>query len=117
METKHTPGPWFAKRVRDSETNGDFDIDSVDGYHIAESIGGLDDGEEEANACLIAAAPELLDEARAFTAVVVTHECPSCGIAWSENECSQMLDEKSASCLCGYRHNFDGAVLAKAEGR
>lgn len=57
---KHTPGPWIAKRVRDSETNGDLDIDSVDGYHIAESIGGLDDGEEEANARLIAAAPDLL---------------------------------------------------------
>lgn len=68
------------------------------------------------NGPLLAAATELLDEARAFTAIVVTHECPSCGIEWSENECRQMLDEKSASCFCGYRHNFYGAAIAKVTG-
>lgn len=126
METKHTPGPWFVgadgkvwrRDPRDLYENGG----GVAGDHpIATVHRGRSSWEDgfpvEANARLIAAAPELLDEARAFTAVVVTHECPSCGIAWSENECSQMLDEKSASCLCGYRHNFDGALIAKAEGR
>ena len=58
---KHTPGTWIAKRMRNGETNGDFDIDSVSGHFIAESIGGMDIEEEEANAHLIAAAPELLD--------------------------------------------------------
>ncbi len=65
----HTPGPWFAKRMRND--NGNFDIDSVGGYFVAKSIGGLDVGEEEANARLIAAAPELLAALqRAYMALI-----------------------------------------------
>ncbi|WP_139026330.1 hypothetical protein [Methyloversatilis universalis] len=52
----HTPGPWVAKRMRND--HGNFDIDSDSGFFVAETIGGLDDGKEEANARLIAAAPD-----------------------------------------------------------
>lgn len=61
MSTKHTPGPWVVKPVENEQ--GGFDIDSEYGYHIAETIGGLD-YEEEANARLIAAAPDLLEALR-----------------------------------------------------
>lgn len=57
MSAKHTPGPWVVKPAENEQ--GGFDIDSEYGYHIAETIGGLDD-EEEANSRLIAAAPDLL---------------------------------------------------------
>lgn len=58
MSDKHTPGPWNVLPAENEQ--GGFDIDSEYGYHIAETIGGLD-YEEEANARLIAAAPDLLE--------------------------------------------------------
>ena len=55
---KHTPGPWIFKDAdRDS---GSFDIDSEEGFFIAETISGLGHEEQE-NARLIAAAPDLLE--------------------------------------------------------
>ncbi len=51
----HTKGPW--KVNKSTGELGEFQVDSDD-YYICETICGL--GEEEANARLIAAAPELL---------------------------------------------------------
>ena len=55
---KHTPGPW--REFRDNESH---DILAHDGSHVAriEPVNGLDPlAEQDANACLIAAAPNML---------------------------------------------------------
>jgi len=60
--TKHTPGPW--------ESGLDFEnavtAPSLDDSPIAttHNFTGYDDGQQEANARLIAAAPQLLEELR-----------------------------------------------------
>ncbi|WP_211837982.1 hypothetical protein [Proteus terrae] len=66
MEFKHTPAPWV---VEDNRTY--FEIRAVDNYsHLADICGSQityddgihsKDGVAYANACLIAAAPELLE--------------------------------------------------------
>lgn len=62
--TKFTPGPWVYYKGN-TEASGNFSINSVRVvYAIAETIGGLVDGEEEANARLIAAAPKLYEQLR-----------------------------------------------------
>ena len=66
MSTKHTPGPW--KAAGELTKPGDFLIkqDISDGpcYHIGEVWNTNGNGENAANARLIAAAPELLDALR-----------------------------------------------------
>ena len=67
MSDKHTPGPW----MRDRESGFDCDVRAANGRKIAsvnvqnqpKSKEGwvLRKKENEANACLIAAAPELLE--------------------------------------------------------
>ena len=60
--TKHTPGPWILHMGFD-ETYTISDTGGCEIGHIyCESMG---DGEHEANARLIAAAPELLEAAKA----------------------------------------------------
>ena len=57
----HTPGPWVVKQG-DCDGSGAFSINAhTNGrtVFVAETIGGLD--EEEDNAHLIAAAPDLLE--------------------------------------------------------
>ena len=57
-ETKHTPGPWVVKSARSGfyiESQFDVIVDSLDEFG---RYGAIDD---EANARLIAAAPELLE--------------------------------------------------------
>ncbi len=57
--SKHTPGPWKVG----SMSNGDFykrNIAGADGYHVA-IASSRDDSEVDANALLIAAAPDLLE--------------------------------------------------------
>lgn len=59
---KHTSGPWRLTVQRKGPNSGffiDHDIDSEDGYTILASYGEVDDT-DEANARLIAAAPELV---------------------------------------------------------
>jgi hypothetical protein len=63
-ETTHTPGPWFVAKngyhaVRDDEAR---DVVTADGITIAEvrEFGGV--AEREANADLIATAPELYEQ-------------------------------------------------------
>ncbi len=63
--TKHTPGPW---KARDCFTNGqpvEYAIETRDAWlasvHITGPKNGFDCEEAEANARLIAAAPELLE--------------------------------------------------------
>jgi hypothetical protein len=56
MDAKHTPGPWIIHRPNDSER---IDINAESNFYIAEVIGGMT--AQEANAHLIAAAPDLLE--------------------------------------------------------
>lgn len=66
-ETAHTPGPW--KAVPYPHT-GQFNISALGGELIVYShLGAVGNGPAaEANACLIAAAPELLEALRALLA-------------------------------------------------
>lgn len=68
MSTKHTPGPWFSKRHQTvAKTFIRAVGDKLPGTcAIAEVCKRGDIGEREANACLIAAAPELLEVARSI---------------------------------------------------
>jgi hypothetical protein len=56
MSSQHTPGPWVIHRPNDSER---IDINAEGSFYIAEVIGGMT--AQEANAHLIAAAPDLLE--------------------------------------------------------
>lgn len=69
---QHTEGPWMMTDVRES---GPYKViawvRNPNGHRWRKSIatileGNLDDGEMEANASLICAAPDLLDALRAF---------------------------------------------------
>lgn len=55
MSAQHTPGPWLVRATPES-SNQDFIVS--DGKYAVASIDYCD--ESDANACLIAAAPELL---------------------------------------------------------
>lgn len=77
METKHTPGPWFVDGVNYSDAISIGAIDPQDGcrFLLAE-VHGIDEvsvhcSKSEANALLIASAPDLLETlvmARAYIA-------------------------------------------------
>jgi hypothetical protein len=66
--SKHTPGPWWVDGA-DLYRKDEINIKSVadhpnDERYVAAAIGGLNDGVQEANARLIAAAPDLLEALR-----------------------------------------------------
>jgi len=63
METKHTPGPWKAYESADA---GWFDIESEGGLDVL----GYEGCAKEANARLIAAAPDLIEALDTLTLVV-----------------------------------------------
>lgn len=94
---QHTPGAWEAKR--DLARNYGFDITSDNGRKIiAETIGG----EHEANARLIAAAPDLLDALeRLFENCAMVHN------RWGDN-CNQ---KEADAAIATAR-----AAIAKAKG-
>lgn len=60
--TKHTPGPWTIGRVEQGPDSKSIYIEAIDGYtaEIAQVWGHNSDGDLEANARLIAAAPKML---------------------------------------------------------
>ena len=63
-ETGHTPGPWRYKPTRDSFRIYSAQIgDNSDGVCVADTYYD-NSGDEEANAFLIASAPELLEAAK-----------------------------------------------------
>lgn len=59
-ETKHTPGPWKVVRCNPSPTSGEVMISGSNPGYLAE-VRDCRSGDVDANAHLIAAAPELLD--------------------------------------------------------
>jgi len=74
MSAKHTPAPWTlsggANGEWDIEAVGDQDKSGTGAWAIAQTFGsvghGLGNEESDANALLIAAAPELLDALKAL---------------------------------------------------
>lgn len=67
MSIKHTPGPWVAHKYKKQDVNGLGYIVLQDKQHNSANIStvipmiGMEEREVEANAKLIAAAPELLN--------------------------------------------------------
>ena len=73
-ETKHTPGPWVVKSARSGfyvESQFDVIVESLDEFG---RYGAIDD---EANARLIAAAPELLEALEGCIVVIDNGRVPS----------------------------------------
>lgn len=64
-QNKHTPGPW--EHVGDGDVMAPFD--ATDKWYVAIAYDGLPDGQHEANARLIAAAPDLLESLEAVIKV------------------------------------------------
>jgi len=91
--TKHTPGPWTS----DWDDNGFFWIDPI---HA--SLSGCPGDDAEANARLIAAAPELLEACKAAEESIV------CFMA----ESKLSADSGAGAILAEIR-----AAMNKAEGR
>lgn len=61
---KHTPGPWICTNY------GMIECSSGEIIATTHSNGFQADGEEDANGCLIAAAPDLLEACQAIAALV-----------------------------------------------
>lgn len=102
MNAKHTPGPWEMTRGYNPTIVADKTT-LVTGIHARrDSIGGMQIGEIDANARLIAAAPELLAALEAFL------RAPSLG---SSRQGSVTLEVQS--------FNLDAAraAIAKATGK
>lgn len=85
METKHTKGPWKVDdqtkdwQGKDSDWRNGFRISAADNCHLAQ-VGFLDaryKHQAEANARLIAAAPNLLDACKHALECVLTGELAS----------------------------------------
>ena len=107
MEEKaaHTPGPWkFGKELtaRSGEWLVSFDAGSKGrGIAIAETRAGS--GNEEANARLIAAAPDLLAACKSM-------------IEWDDREKDHAVDFSARMSLCEAAFNAARAAIAKAKG-
>ena len=111
MTTKqmHTPGPWVATEMQSPEFGHRLQINNKDGYYVAEIDLRPASGPRadiDANASLIAAAPELLEALRhAETALIVT---------------AGLTDESGTKIIkdgYGYELKQIRAAIAKAEGR
>ena len=96
MTATHTPGPWTLEYYGDNEV----DIYAGDVLICAMRDGNTDpnDTASEADACLIAAAPELLERLKAT-------------VSGMECECDTADSEHSLCEVCWSRQ-----VIAKAEG-
>ena len=98
-ESKHTPGPWGIKPFINSPS---ADIDARSGESIA-TVWDVSDVNVEANARLIAAAPDMLDVLKSLTATARTFR----NVPKDKQEWTPIDDE-----------NLDAAfaLLAKIEG-
>ena len=88
MKTEHTQGPWRSHVAHELLNVVADSVISVDGLHVADVASyGASIATRNANARLIAAAPELLaalKEARAFIATITTHDASKAlEITWS----------------------------------
>ena len=97
-ETKHTPGPWRVAPRSDYPEHADINVDAGTRGYVA-LCGKAGDEEAEANARLIAAAPELLEALREVVACYVVR-------------INGKVDVRRAAALDRAR-----AAIAMAEGR
>jgi len=76
MSAKHTPGPWqHSAKLSASENHRGFTVWNSDGWGLADVQPADEDGREgEANARLIAAAPELLEALQAVVSQLEGHD-------------------------------------------
>ena len=74
-DTQHTPGPW---RITNKSSFGDpAGICSIDGLHITGVCGyGMLDAQNDANASLIAAAPDMLSALKKAELILRTSTHP-----------------------------------------
>jgi|SRR5690554_5964859 len=80
--SKHTPGPWFINRESEDVIEGKLSIESVNAEtQLSYFIAQVDECKsQEANARLIAAAPELLEALEsAVTQMRIAYECVEAG--------------------------------------
>lgn len=104
---RHTPGPWsWAQVWRGPETkiHAEFEGRRV---ALAEVFTMYSHGEKEANARLIAAAPELLALAKQYLSEC--SECNGSGTTWDRDNCTHTVDCPDCADI--------RAVIAKAEGK
>jgi hypothetical protein len=102
-DSKHTPGPW--EYVSEDDGHSIYDCDC--GFHIARVTDGLPPGVTEANARLIAAAPEMYE---ALECIAQIHDGnPSDAMA-------DMPPLDYARHMLGVARREARAALAKAEG-
>lgn len=107
-DAKHTPGPWKIWRERDTQTEFCICV-GIEGVRLASLPDMRVIGENEANACLIAAAPDLLE---------------ACKAAWAELDNRYDVDVPEPGHSKEYPFNGAGelmrrlqAAIRKAEGR
>lgn len=96
-ENKHTPGPWFATRPEHAHGWWIVSTDQ-DGDNCVDDSG--DGGFEEANARLIAAAPDMLDALKILV-----------------NADYETVTQEGKPCIPLQRLYIAMAAIAKAEGR
>ena len=75
--SKHTPGPWVVRRAEGSETLDQICTDESEPWIIADVSGPERALPVEANARLIAAAPDLLEALQELFEDAVTYDFPS----------------------------------------
>jgi hypothetical protein len=98
-KTTHTPGPWKVYRYSDSQNAPQWTVGTEGGTRIADNLErGLPQDEAQANASLIASAPDLLGALRRLL------DCPCCNEDDQEDETCEAI-EKAID------------ALTKAEGR
>lgn len=116
----HTPGPWTVERIPDeAKRDPELTMDADGAFWIAEAcmagevlaiVTALpkDADVAEANARLMALAPEMFDALKQAT-TFMTHT----------RMCARDLERAEWTCSCGFNAVFDAAavVIAKVEGR
>jgi len=108
METKHTPGPWKVEEYNSATLRGAIGIFSADStIPIVHSPMGESLAEADANARLIAAAPELLAAAEKASALIkhLIKVCQNNGLTGDSAEDVQ----------CDWLQHINAAI-AKATG-
>ena len=117
MTTKHTPGPWITDSKERTDTARYIMAAARPFPHTIARIDLVNRAEDEANAALIAAAPELLAEAIADDGLAVFIERTLAAVALPSGhpEVSRAFGDIRGALAS--RGALRRAVIAKAEGR
>lgn len=103
METKHTPGPWSFRPLMSEDNRGMGYIEDANGHDIIHAgVMDLPMHENQANAALIAAAPDLLEALKSAVERLERY-----------NQCFGEVDDSITQADIGDWHN----IIKKAEGR